>query len=334
MKKMIVKRLLLLFLVVFGVTLMTFLMSHVIPGDPARMMVGQRASEETLQRVREQLGLDQPLWIQYVQYLKGLLSGDLGISIRTQKPVLDDLITFFPATLELALLAFLFAILIGVPLGVLAAVKKDTFWDHASRLFSIAGVSTPVFWSGLVMILIFYGYLGWFPSSGRLDMDIHPPTRITGLYLVDSLLTLDFIAFKNSLWHILIPALTLSYAQLAIITRQVRASMIEVLEQDYIRTAIANGIHGPYLLFRYALKNALIPAVTVIGTSFGSLLGGAVVTETIFGWPGMGKYVVESIAYLDFPAIMGFSLIIAVGYVLINLLVDLTYYLLNPQIKE
>lgn len=157
MMKMILKRLLLLFLVVFGVTLMTFLMSRVIPGDPARMMVGQRASEETLQRVREQLGLDQPLWVQYVQYLKGLLSGDLGISIRTQKPVLDDLIAFFPATLELALLAFLFAILVGIPLGVLAAVKKDTFWDHASRLFSIAGVSTPVFWSGLVMILIFYG---------------------------------------------------------------------------------------------------------------------------------------------------------------------------------
>lgn len=334
MKQIIFKRLSLLFLVIFGVTLMTFMLSHIIPGDPARMMVGQRANEETLQQVRQQLGLDQPIWVQYFSYLNGLLSGDLGTSIRTQKPVVEDLIAFFPATIELALLAFFFAILIGIPLGVLAAVKKDTFWDHGSRVFSIAGVSTPVFWSGLVMILIFYGYLEWFPSTGRLDIHINPPTKITGLYIVDSLLTLDMIAFKNSLWHILIPAITLSYAQLAIITRQVRASMLEVLGQEYIRTAVANGIHGPFLLFRYALRNALIPTVTVVGLSFGSLLGGAVVTETIFGWPGMGKYVVDSIAYLDFPAMMGFTLIISIGYVLINLAVDLTYYILDPQLKE
>lgn len=334
MRKIIFKRLALLLLVVFGVSLLSFLMSHIIPGDPARMIVGQRASEETLQQVRKQLGLDQPVWTQYFQYMKNLLTGDLGTSIHTQKPVLDDLLTFFPATLELALLAFFFALLIGVPLGVLAAVKRDTFWDHGSRIFSIAGVSTPVFWSGLVVILIFYGYLGWFPSTGRLDLNIHPPTHITGFYLIDSLLTGDMIAFKNSLWHIFLPAITLSFAQLAIVTRQVRASMLEVLEQDYIRTAKANGIGGASLLFRYALRNALIPTITVVGISFGSLLGGAVVTETIFGWPGMGKYVVDSIAYLDFPAIMGFTLLISIGYVLINLLVDLTYYFLNPQIKE
>jgi len=334
MKKIIMKRLSLLLLVVFGVTLMTFMLSRIIPGDPARMLVGQRATEETLQQVRQQLGLDQPVWVQYFQYMKDLLAGDLGMSIRTQKPVVDDLIAFFPATLELALLAFFFAMLVGVPLGVLAAVKKDTAWDHASRVFSIAGVSIPVFWSGLVMILIFYGILEWFPANGRLDITVNPPTRITGLYLVDSLLTMDWIAFKSSLWHILIPAITLSYAQLAIVTRQVRASMLEVLGQDYIRTAVANGISGPFLLFRYALRNALIPTITVVGLSFGSLLGGAVVTETIFGWPGMGKYVVDSIAYLDFPAMMGFTLVIATGYVLINLIVDLTYYILDPQIKE
>ncbi|RXT06530.1 ABC transporter permease [Ammoniphilus sp. CFH 90114] len=334
MKRIIMKRLALLLLVVFGVTLTTFMISHIIPGDPARMIVGQRATEETLQQVRKQLGLDQPVWVQYFHYMKDLLAGDLGTSIRTQKPVVDDLIAFFPATLELALLAFFFAIIIGVPLGILAAVKKDTFWDHSSRVFAISGVSTPVFWSGLVMILIFYGYLNWFPATGRLDIGINPPTRITGLYLVDSILTLDWIAFKNSLWHIIIPAITLSYAQLATVTRQVRASMIEVLGQEYIRTAVANGISGPFLLFGYALRNALIPTITVVGLSFGSLLGGAVVTETIFGWPGMGKYVVESIAYLDFPAMMGFTLVIACGYVLINLIVDLTYYMLDPQIKE
>lgn len=333
MPLMIARRLILLFFVAFGVTLITFFLSHIIPGDPARMLVGQRANEETLQQVRHQLGLDQPVWVQYFTYLKGLLAGDLGTSIRTQQPVAHDLLVFFPATIELALLAFLFALLVGIPLGVLSAVKKDTGWDHGARVFSIAGVSTPVFWSGLVMILIFYGYLGWFPSTGRLDMHIAPPTRITGLYLLDSLLTGNWAAFKNSLWHLIIPAVTLSYAQLAIITRQVRASMLEVLGQEYIRTALANGISGPFLLLRYALRNALIPTVTVVGLSFGSLLGGAVVTETIFAWPGMGKYVVDSIAYLDFPAIMGFTLVISVGYALINLLVDLAYYMLDPQIK-
>ncbi|KIL40365.1 peptide ABC transporter permease [Gordoniibacillus kamchatkensis] len=333
MRQMIAKRLVMLVLVAFGVTLITFFLSHIIPGDPARMLVGQRANEETLQQVRHQLGLDQPVWVQYFTYLKGLASGDLGTSIRTQQPVAHDLLTFFPATVELALCAFVIAIVVGVPLGVLSAVKKDTGWDHGARVFSIAGVSTPVFWSGLVMILIFYGYLGWFPSTGRLDLNIQPPASITGLYLLDSILTGNWPAFKNSLWHIVIPAVTLSYAQLAIITRQVRASMLEALGQEYIRTALANGISGPLLLFRYALRNALIPTVTVVGLSFGSLLGGAVVTETIFGWPGMGKYVVDSIANLDFPAIMGFTLVISIGYALINLIVDLTYYILDPQIK-
>lgn len=334
MKQVIARRLALLVFVLFGVTLVTFFMSHVIPGDPARMMVGQRADEETLQAVRQQLGLDKPVWVQYLTYMKGLVVGDFGVSIRTQKPVIDDLLAFFPATLELAMMAFALALLVGIPLGVLSAVKKNTGWDHSSRLFSIAGVSTPVFWSGLVGILIFYKLLGWLPSGGRLDLHVASPPRISGFYLLDSLLTGNWPAFKNSLWHLLLPAATLSFAQLAIVTRQVRASMLEVLGQEYIRTALANGISGPLLLFRYALRNALIPTITVVGLSFGSLLGGAVVTETIFSWPGMGKYVVDSIAYLDFPAIMGFTIIISVGYVLINLLVDLAYYTLNPQMKE
>lgn len=334
MTQIIAKRLSLLVFVLFGVTLITFFMSHIIPGDPARMMVGQRADEATLQEVRKQLGLDQPVWVQYFTYVKGLLAGNLGTSIRTQQPVADDLLTFFPATLELALTAFLIALLIGIPIGVLSAVKKDTVWDHGGRMFSIAGVSTPVFWSGLVGILVFYKWLGWLPSSGRIDLSVEPPAHITGLYLLDSLLTGNWQAFANSLWHLILPALTLSFAQLAIVTRQVRASMLEVLGQEYIRTAMANGIKGPLLLFRYALRNALIPTITVVGLSFGALLGGAVVTETIFGWPGMGKYVVDSIAYLDFPAIMGFTIVISVGYVVINLLVDLAYMLLNPQIRE
>lgn len=334
MIKTIFKRLLLLVFVVFGVSLITFILSNIIPGDPASMMAGQRANEETLEQVREQLGLDQPVLTQYANYMQGLLTGDLGTSIRTQKPVLDDLLIFFPATLELAVLAFLIAIVIGIPLGILAAVKKNTFWDHASRIFTISGISTPVFWSGLLVIFIFYGVLGWFPSNGRIDMAINPPTHVTGFYLLDSLLSGDLVAFQSSLRHIILPAIVLSFAQLAIITRQVRASMLEVLEKEYFRTAIANGIHGPYLLIKYGLRNALIPTITVIGVSFGALLGGAVVTETVFGWPGMGKYVVDSIAYLDFPAMMGFTVFISIGYVLINLVVDLSYYVLNPQIKE
>jgi len=334
MRQIIVKRLAMLVLVLLGVTLITFFLSHVIPGDPARMMVGQRASEETLQEVRRQLGLDQPVWVQYFTYMEGLVAGDFGNSIRTQQPVVDDLIKFFPATLELALTAFVIAIVIGIPIGILSAVKKDTNWDHAGRFFSIAGISTPVFWSGLIGILIFYKFFNLLPSSGRIDLMITPPPSITGLYLLDSLLTGNWAAFTNSLWHLILPACTLAFAQLAIVTRQVRASMLEVLSQEYIRTALANGIHGPVLLFRYALRNALIPTITVVGLSFGSLLGGAVVTETIFSWPGMGKYVVESIAFLDFPAIMGFTFVISFGYVIINLLVDLTYYALDPQIKE
>ena len=334
MGRMILKRLGFLVFVIFGVTLVSFFLSHVIPGDPASMLAGQHASKETVQSIRQQLGLDQPVWIQYFHYAGALITGDLGTSIRTQQPVLNDLITFFPATLELAIVAFIFAIIIGIPLGVLSAVKKNTFWDHFSRIFSISGVSIPVFWSGLVIILIFYGYLGWFPANGRIDVNINPPTHITGFYILDSILTGDTIALKSSLNHIFLPAIVLSYAQLAIITRQVRASMLEVLSQEYIRTAIANGINGPLLMISYALRNALIPTITVIGTSFGSLLGGAVVTETVFGWPGMGKFVVDSISYLDFPAIMGFTIVISTGYVFINLIVDILYGLLNPQIRE
>lgn len=334
MLKWFAKRLVLLVFVLFGVTLVTFVLSHIIPGDPARMMVGQRASEETLRQVRHSLGLDRPLSVQYLTYLNALLHGQLGISIRTQQPVLHDLANYFPATLELAIYAFLIAILAGIPLGVLTAVKRNTIWDHLGRVISIGGVSLPVFWSGLVGILIFYAHLGWLPPSGRVDIGFNPAVQITGLYTVDSILTGNWPVFWNSLWHLVLPATTLSYVQLAAITRQMRASMLEVLSQDYIRTARANGLPEWYLLIRYAVRNALTPTLTVVGLSFGALLGGAVVTETIFGWPGMGKYVVDSIAYLDFPAIMGFTLLIAVGYVLINLCVDLLYHVLDPQIRE
>ena len=321
-------------LVLLGVTLFTFIISHMIPGDPARMLVGQRASEETLLRMRAAMGLDQPVYIQYVQYMKALFQGDLGLSIRTQQPVLEELKTFFPATLELTLVSMFLTLVIGIPLGVLAALKRDKIADNLSRIIALLGVSTPLFWSGLMVLLVFYKYLNWFPASGRIDVFLAPPPEVTGMYLLDSLLTGDNRLFFNALHHMILPAACLAYIQLAIIARQVRSSMLEVLEQDYIRTAKANGLPRYKIIFQYALKNALLPTVTVAGLIFGELLGGAIITETVFAWPGMGKYVVDSVSFLDFPAIMGFTLIVAFCYVIINLLVDLLYKILDPQIRE
>lgn len=334
MWKIVKDRLIMLIFVIFGVSMITFLLSNVIPGDPARMIVGQRASQEVYEQVREQLGLNDPLHIQYFNYVKGLLHGDLGTSIRTKQPVLSDLLTYFPATLELVIFAFLFAIFFGIIIGVLTAVYKNTFIDYIGRIFSISGVSIPAFLSGLIVILIFYKHLGWFPSSGRMDLMMARPPTITGFYTIDSLLVGDFTAFQNALKHLFLPSLVLSYVQLSAITRQVRSSMIQVLNEDYIRTAKANGISSWMLTIRYALRNSLIPTITVIGVSFGALLGGAVVTEIVFNWPGMGKYVVDSIGNLDFPAIMGFTIFIAAAYVIINLIVDLLYLVLDPQIRE
>ncbi|AZV56202.1 ABC transporter permease [Clostridium sp. AWRP] len=333
MKKIIIKRLLAMILVIFGVTIIVFFLSHVIPGDPARMMAGQRASQDTLISIRKQLGLDKPLIVQYFIYMKGLLSGNLGISIRTQQPVVSDLVTYFPATLELVLYAFLIALIVGIPLGVLTSLKQNTLTDYLGRIFCIGGVSIPAFWGGIILILIFYSKLNLLPSSGRLSLGVVFNTKITGLITIDSLLTGNFAVFKDALRHIILPAIVLSYAQLATITRQVRSSMIEVLNEEYIKTARANGIKEKFLIVSYALRNALVPTITVVGLSLGGLLGGAVVTETVFNWPGMGKYVVDSIAFLDFQSIMGFTIVVVIGYVLINLVVDILYMLLNPQTR-
>lgn len=331
--KLIARRLALLIVVLLGVTLLTFVISHLVPGDPARLVAGEKASAETVQRIRQELGLDRPVLVQYGRYLSGLLRGDLGNSIRTLHPVSTDLKTFFPATIELALVSLGLAVLIGIPLGVLSAVRKDTAVDHTSRVISIAGVSTPIFWFGLMAMLVFYRKLGWFPGSERLDTFLAPPGRVTGLYLIDSLLAGNLTVFRNAVWHLALPALCLSYIHVAAISRMVRSSMLEVMNQDYIRTARAAGLSRRAVVYRHALRNALIPTVTMLGMAFGELLGGAVLTETIFSWPGMGKYVVDSIASLDFPAIMGFTLVTATGYVLLNLAVDLSYYWLNPQIR-
>lgn len=320
-----------LIVVVIGVCVITFIISHLIPGDPARLLAGDRASDQIVQHIRQQLGLDLPLWQQFIRYVEQLLHGDLGVSIRTGRPVLEDLRTFFPATLELAFSALLIALLVGIPLGVLSAVYKNRYLDHLVRLLALTGISTPAFWLGLGAIVLFYGKLNLLPGGGRLDDWLDPPTHITGFYLIDSLVSGNLEVFVNALQHLILPATTLAFVHLGIVARQIRSAMLEQLSEDYIRTALASGLSKASIVLRYALPNALIPSVTVLGLALGDLLYGAVLTETVFAWPGMGAYVVSSIQALDFPAVMGFAVMVSFAYVLVNLCVDLLYLWIDPR---
>ncbi|MBD1587149.1 ABC transporter permease [Pseudomonas typographi] len=328
------KQLLDILIVVVGVSLITFVISHLIPGDPARLIAGDRASDDIVASIRHQLGLDLPLYQQYLHYMGDLLHGDLGTSIRTHRPVLDDLRRFFPATVELALAALLLSVLVGVPLGVLSAVYPNRLVDQVARTVAVAGISTPAFWLGLGLIVVFYGHLGWLPGGGRLGEGTEAPAPVTGLYLVDSLLAGDWAAFRSAATHLLLPAVTLAFVNLGVITRQIRAAMLEQLGQDYIRTARAYGLSHATVVMRHALPNALIPSITVLGLALGDLLYGAVLTETVFAWPGMGAYVVQSIQALDFPAVMGFAILVSFIYVLLNRFIDLLYRLVDPRIAK
>ncbi|MGV8921108.1 MAG: ABC transporter permease [Pseudomonas sp.] len=328
------KRLLGLLLVVFGVSLITFAISHVIPGDPARLIAGDRATDAIVANIRHQLGLDLPLYQQYGRYMLDLFHGDLGTSIRTHRPVLEDLQAFFPATLELALAALALSLLIGVPLGVLSAVYHNRFIDQVARTLAITGISTPAFWLGLGLIVLFYGHLGWLPGGGRIDEGLDAPRPVTGLYLIDSLLAGDTDLFSNAVQHLILPAITLGFVNLGVVARQIRSAMLEQLSEDYIRTARAYGLSKWAVILRHALPNALIPSVTVLGLTLGDLLYGAVLTETVFAWPGMGAYVVKSIQSLDFPAVMGFAVLMSFIYVLLNMAIDLLYRLIDPRISE
>ncbi|MFG1175570.1 ABC transporter permease [Erwiniaceae bacterium CAU 1747] len=320
-----------LLLVVAGVCVITFIISHLIPGDPARLLAGDRASDEIVQHIREQLGLNLPLWQQFIRYVEQLMHGDLGISIRTGRPVLEDLKAFFPATLELAFCALLIALVVGIPLGVLSAVYKNRWLDHLVRLLALTGISTPAFWLGLGVIVLFYGKLNLLPGGGRLDDWLDPPAHVTGFYLIDALLSGDLAAFGNALTHLILPATTLAFVHLGIVARQIRSAMLEQLSEDYVRTALASGLSKFTIIVRYALPNALIPSVTVLGLALGDLLYGAVLTETVFAWPGMGAYVVASVQAIDFPAVMGFAIVVSFAYVLVNLLVDLLYLWIDPR---
>jgi peptide/nickel transport system permease protein len=331
--KIVLRRLAMLVLVTFGVSVICFVISRLIPGDPTQMMLGPRATPQAIAEMRSRLGLDQPVTTQYIQYMSDLLRGDFGVSIITRQPVLGELWSYIPATFELMLMAMVLSIVVGVPLGVLTALRRDTWVDNLGRGLAILGISAPTFWLGLMLMLLLYAELGWLPGSGRLDIGVTPPPHVTGLYLVDAAIAGDGLAWRSAFNHLLLPAITLALASVGTVVRLVRGSMLEVLAEDYIRTARAYGLAPWRIHFVYALKNALIPFVTVLGLELAALLFGSVVVESVFAWPGVGNHVLGAILNLDFPVIMGFTVLASVVYVLANLLVDLAYLMLDPRIQ-
>ena len=330
----VVRRIVGIAAVMIGVSVITFAISHVIPTDPAAAALGDHATDEQIAAFRAEYHLDRPLPEQYLTYVTGIVHGDLGKSIRTRRPVLDDLVDSFPATLELSFTALLVSILVGVPAGVWSAISRGRLPDIVVRLLALAGGSIPVFWLGLIVIGLGYSQLGWFPGGGRIDSFVSPPPPRTGLFVVDSLIAGDLDALKSSLLHLVLPAFTLGYFSTAVVARMTRSSMLEVLGQDYMRTARAKGLRERVIVLRHGLRNALIPTITIIGLTFGSLLSGAVLTETIFSWPGLGRYATASAVSLDFPAVLGVTLLAAFVYPVANLLVDVAYFWLDPRIQR
>jgi peptide/nickel transport system permease protein len=331
--KYLIKRIFMLIPVMIGVTLLTFSISHLVPANPAAVALGPHATEETIAALKKQWRLDQPVYMQYFIYMRNLCKGDLGTSLQTNRPVLRDLVAFFPATLELTTASLLFCLAFGIPIGMVSAVKKDRSIDHISRFISLIGVSIPVFWLGLLMILVFYFHMDILPGGGRLSSTSAAPQQITGMYVIDSLLTGNWKTLKESVLHIIMPMTCLGFAVMGVISRMMRSSMVNALGEEYMKTAYAKGLGPVRVISTHALKNALLPVITVSGVLFGQLLAGAVLTETIFSWPGMGLYTVNAIMHLDFQPIMGFTVLVAVLYVFINLVVDMLYVLLDPRIR-
>ena len=317
-----------------GITFLTFILIRLVPGDPIEVRTGERGiAPERLAELRHEMGLDRPLWHQFFDYVGNVLHGDFGLSLITHNSVLSEFLTLFPATLELALCAMLFATLGGLPAGILAAVKRGALFDHGVMGLSLTGYSMPIFWWGLLLILFFSVGLGWTPVSGRLDL-VYYVEPATGFMLIDTLMAKDYEAFRSALGHLVLPTIVLGTVPLAVVARMTRSAMLEVLGEDYIRTARAKGLDDGRVIGMHALRNALIPVVTVIGLQVGTLLGGAILTETIFSWPGVGKWLIESINRRDYPALQGGVLLIATSVILVNLLVDVLYGVLNPRIRH
>jgi peptide/nickel transport system permease protein len=336
MHALIIRRLLLMLPLMVGMTLIAFIVSHSVPADPVAAHLGQRSMEDKtiVAAFRQQWGLDKSLPEQYLTYLQNLAQLNLGTSIRTHMPVSEDLGHYLPASAELAITATLVGVLLGIPFGVISAVRRNHWADHVLRGVSLLGVSSPVFWLGLIALYVFYFRLGWLPGPGRLDVGMQEPARITGMYTLDSLLTGNWATLAASLKHLVLPGLVLASVYLGLVTRMTRSSMLEVLSADYVRTARGKGLRERIVIYRHALGNALIPTITVLGLAFGDILAGTVLTETIFSWPGIGRYAYQSAVTLDFPAIMGVSLLIAGVFITVNLLTDVAYFVLDPRLRQ
>ncbi len=329
----LIRRIILIIPTLIGLSLLTFAIARLVPGDPIGLAAGPQATEEIKEALRVEFGLDQPLPIQYLNYIGGLFQGDWGESLYTRRSVINDLQTFFPATFELTTVAMIIATLLGIPAGVISAMYRNRIPDHIARILSLFFVSFPAFWLAMIFQTWFGKDLGWFPIGKRLPILVTPPETITGLFLVDSLLQLDFETFVVSLRHIFIPSLVLSFSAFASITRITRASMVEALEKDFVRMERAIGIPYRIIISKYVLRNAFIATITVISLNFGWLMAGAILIETIFDWPGLGLYAVESSLSLDFQPIMGITILYGIVFSLVNILTDIVYGILDPRIR-
>jgi dipeptide transport system permease protein len=317
-----------------GIILLTFILIRLVPGDPIEVRRGERGiTPERHAELMHEMGLDRPLYVQFFDYVGGVLKGDLGTSVITHRPVMDEFLTLFPATLELAFFALIFSTVIGVPAGMLAAVKRGTAYDHAVMGTTLTGYSMPIFWWGLLLILLFSVQLGMTPVSGRIDVKYYIEP-VTGFLTIDALLAGEKGAFKSAVMHLILPTIVLGTQPLAIIARMTRSAMLEVLGEDYIRTARAKGLSSLRVVALHALRNALIPVITVIGLQVGVLFTGAILTETIFSWPGVGKWLIEAINRRDYPVLQGGVLLLGLVVMTVNLLVDVTYGVINPRIRK
>lgn len=333
MTAFIFRRLTFAFITVLGAATFTFFLANVVPSDPARAALGPDATEAQVANYRRERGLDQPVTVQYIRYLRSVSRGDFGTSIVTRAPILRDLAQFIPATIELFIPSLLFAVLVGMLLGVSAAVYPGRWVDQTSRLLSLIGLSMPIFWLGFIFQLVFFRYLGWFPAGGRLNQLLEPPPTVTGLYTVDALIAGQWPVFWSALHHLVLPAVALSMLTLGIVARMTRSSLLDTLSSDYVRTARSKGLLERAVVFRHALRNALLPVVTVVGLRLGQMFGGAVLTETVFAWPGVGRYAYIGLRQLDFPVVMGFAIWATLIYSLVNLVVDLSYAYIDPRVR-
>ena len=333
MKRYLLKRVLSICITLIGLSVVIFTVSRIAPGDPAKLAAGPDATEEMVQVIRKEFSLDKPLTIQYLNYMKSLIRGNFGRSIRTRHQVWDDVKLFLPATFELVFVSIGFAILFGVLFGVLSAVYRDTWIDHSARFFSVTGVAIPMFWMGIMLQLLLAAKFHLLPIGGRLDTMVNPPTSITRFFLIDSLITGNWMVFINAVSHILLPAFVLSFPALASITRINRAEMLEVLHRDFVLNEKAQGISERKIIAKYVLKNALIPTLTMIGLRYGWMLGGTILVEAVFDWPGIGNYAVGAAVYSDFQPVMAVTIILGLNFMLANLLVDLGYGFLDPRVR-